>query len=125
MEKGTLGVKKGLALALGGVVIGAINGLLGGGGGMLTVPMLTKIGKLDTKRAHATAISVMLPLSIASGVTYTLSGYHHLGYGIMGSLAVTLGGLFGAVLLNRLPKAWVSLLFYGLMTAAGVRMIVG
>ena len=112
-------------MAVGGLFVGAVNGLLGGGGGMLTVPILEKIGKLPTKEAHATAISVMLPLSVVSGVLYTLAGYHHLGYGLMGGIAVSVGSLVGAILLNRLPKQVVSLIFYALMTVAGIRMVIG
>lgn len=125
MQKAQKGIKKGIVMALGGVFVGAVNGLLGGGGGMLTVPLLEKVGGLDTKRAHATAISIMLPLSVTSGVLYTLAGYRHLGYGIMGGVAVSVGSLVGAILLNRLPKEIVSLAFYALMTVAGIRMVIG
>ena len=37
-----------------GVAVGAANGLFGGGGGMLAVPLLTKTG-YEEKTAHATA----------------------------------------------------------------------
>ena len=91
---------------------------------MLTVPLLQKVGKLETKRAHATAVLVMLPLSLAGAVTYTLAGYADWRYGIAGGLSVSLGALFGAGLLVRLPKVVVSLAFYALMLAAGIRMVV-
>ena len=42
----------------GGALIGAANGLLGGGGGMIAVPVL-RAGGLPARRAHATAIAVM------------------------------------------------------------------
>lgn len=107
-------------MVLSGVAIGAINGLLGGGGGMLAVPVLQKAGKLDTQTAHATAIAVMLPLCIISTVVYTLQGVFAIRTGLLSCAFVTLGGAFGAVLLGKISKEWISLLFYALMLAGGI-----
>ena len=46
-----------------GAATGAANGLFGGGGGMIAVPLLRAQG-LEEKRAHATAIAVILPVSL-------------------------------------------------------------
>ena len=46
--------------ALGGVGVGILNGLLGAGGGMLTVPLLEWMG-VKGRRAHATSLAVILP----------------------------------------------------------------
>ena len=51
--------------ALGGVGVGILNGLLGAGGGMLTVPLLEWMG-VKGRRAHATSLAVILPLSLVS-----------------------------------------------------------
>lgn len=91
---------------------------------MLTVPLLQRVGKLETKRAHATAILIMLPLSLASAITYTLAGYANWSYGIAGGLSISFGALVGAGLLTKLPKEVVSLAFYALMLAAGIRMLI-
>ena len=52
-------LKQWLLDAIFGSIIGFINGFLGGGGGMVAVPLLEKIKKLDNKKAHATAIAVI------------------------------------------------------------------
>ena len=111
---------KGVALMLAGVAVGALNGLLGGGGGMVTVPALRYLGGLPTKKAHATAIGVMLPLSLISVVTYTLGGVYAVRAGALSAVGVFLGGLVGASLLSRLAVGVVAVLFYALMIAAGV-----
>ncbi len=113
------------ALAISGLFVGAVNGLLGGGGGMIVVPVLQTLGGLDTKKAHATAISVMLPLCIVSAVIYTIKGIHSWQLGTISAVGVTVGGLVGALLLSKLPKTVISMIFDLLMIAAGVRMIVG
>ncbi|MBO4594177.1 MAG: TSUP family transporter, partial [Clostridia bacterium] len=44
-----------------GIIAGLINGLFGGGGGMIVVPCLKYLLKYETDSAHATAIAVILP----------------------------------------------------------------
>lgn len=48
-----------------GTAVGLANSLFGGGGGMIAVPLLQRTG-LDEKRAHATAILLILPISLFS-----------------------------------------------------------
>ena len=66
--------KNWLVIILSGAFIGFVNGFWGGGGGMICVPVLSNIFKLPEKKAHATAILVMLPLSLSSLVVYYFSG---------------------------------------------------
>ena len=59
------------------VMVGFVNGFFGGGGGLLCVPTLEKVYKLDTKRSHATAICVMFPLSVVSSIIYLINSIHN------------------------------------------------
>ncbi len=110
---------------IGGGIVGIFNGLLGGGGGMIAVPMLQRVGKLDTRSAHATAIAVILPASLISGIIYLLGGFTPLPVLVPVALGVTAGGYLGAKLLNGISSGWVTLLFSVLMLAAGLRMLFG
>ncbi|MBQ8876655.1 MAG: sulfite exporter TauE/SafE family protein [Clostridia bacterium] len=102
-----------------GGVVGAANSILGGGGGMIAVPMLAKTG-LDEKRAHATAILVILPVSLFSFLLYAVKGTYDLSVLIPTSIGVTAGGLLGAKLLGKLPTKAVELTFAFLQLIAGV-----
>lgn len=106
----------------GGAFIGAANGLLGGGGGMLAVPLL-RAGGLSPKRAHATAIAVILPASAISGLVYLLGGYVPFAVLVPVALGVAAGGYLGAKLLGILPVRIVGLLFGTVMLVAGWRML--
>ncbi len=110
-------------LILGGAFTGAANGLFGGGGGMIAVPVLEKAGTLGAHSAHATAIAVILPASIVSGIVYLFGGFIRLSVLLPVALGVAAGGFFGAKLLPVLPEKTVSLLFALFMLAAGLRMI--
>lgn len=109
------------------VIVGGVSGLVGGlfgaGGGMLVVPTLTTINDFDVRRAHATAILAVLPLTIASSIVYSSNGYFDLNvftYVVIGSV---IGGLIGQKLLRNLSCDVLSLTFNGLMIFAGVQMI--
>ena len=102
-----------------GSVVGAANSIFGGGGGMIAVPMLVKTG-LDEKRAHATAILVILPVSLLSFLLYAVKGVYDFSVLIPTALGVTAGGLLGAKLLGKLPTRAVNLTFAFLQLLAGV-----
>ena len=105
------------------IAIGIINGLLGGGGGMLCVPALIKLGKLSTKQAHATAIFAMLPISIVSSIVYSLS----VKIDVNTLLLITVGSLFGAFIGTKLLKNFKSIvldyIFVIVIFVAGFRML--
>lgn len=106
----------------GGGAIGIVNGLLGGGGGMLAVPILRRAG-LPERNAHATAIAVILPACAVSGIVYLLGGMVPVSLLVPVALGVAAGGALGARLLGLLPLKWITYLFEGLMLAAGVKML--
>ena len=101
-----------------GTAVGAANSLFGGGGGMLAVPILEKTG-LSPKRAHATAILVILPVSLFSFLLYFFQGLYDFSVLIPTALGVTLGGELGALLLGKLPTKTVQFIFAILQAAAG------
>ena len=108
-----------------GTLAGAANGLFGAGGGMLVVPALTYAVGLDEKKAHATAIAVILPLSLLSFAVYTLKGTSDWGKALSVGVGVVAGGVVGALLLKKVPKKLLSFVFYGVMIYAGARFARG
>ncbi len=112
-----------MPVLLGGGGIGLINGLLGGGGGMVAVPLLKRTARLPALNAHATAIAVILPASLISAIVYLIKGLVPMTVFVPVALGVTLGGLLGAKLLGKLPAIWVELIFASFMLAAGIRML--
>ncbi len=105
------------------IFIGVANGLFGAGGGMLAVPCLTYVLGLEEKRAHATAIAVILPLCLVGTIVYALRGTYQNEVILPVAIGVTLGGILGATLLKKMSNDALSFLFYALMTFAGFKMI--
>ena len=109
-------------LILGGVVAGFINGFLGGGGGVIVVTLLLTLLKLNQKYAQATALLIILPLTVVSAVVYLLAGNVDWEVALYTTIGVVAGGALGALLLKKLNCNWVKLLFALLLVAGGIKM---
>ena len=120
MEK--LNKKQVMQYSIWGMVTGLLNGLFGSGGGVMAVIVLKRIFKLETHKAHATAILVILPLSVLSIIIDLQKGGFPFGLGIWVSVGGVVGGIIGAKLLSKLSSVWVTRIFAILMLAAAVRM---
>ena len=107
-----------------GIAVGAANGLFGGGGGMLAVPLLQKTGYAE-KTAHATAILVILPVCVFSYFVYALQGFSDFSVLIPTSIGVTAGGLLGSYFLDKLPIKIVHFIFSLLQLFAGLYLLFG
>ena len=101
-----------------GGIVGLANGVFGGGGGMIAVPLLQKTG-IEKKKAHATAILIILPVSFVSLLLYAWKGLYDFSVWIPTALGVTMGGFLGAKLLDKISGKKVSLLFSFLQALAG------
>lgn len=113
--------KNRLLSALTGFFAGMINGLFGGGGGMLVVPMLGDFLGYEKKSAHATAILIILPISILSGLIYSATGSLDTSVLFPVFIGTLIGGAFGAVFLSKFPTKVVALIFSAVMFLAGVK----
>ena len=108
-----------------GMVTGFANGLFGSGGGTIVVPAMERFLHVEEHKAHATAIAIILPLSILSLAIYVwktgLSEVWQIAlWASAGGLA---GGVVGAKLLSKVSGIWLHRIFGGFMIAAAVRML--
>lgn len=115
--------KKIMLLLLGGM-IGFINGFFGGGGGMICVPTLEKALKLDNKRAHATSIAVIFPLSLISCAIYIFKGSIQSLPLLTVGLGVLAGGIAGSISLKYIPSKVLRIIFAIIMFVGGVRLVI-
>jgi uncharacterized membrane protein YfcA len=106
-----------------GAVAGIVNGLFGGGGGMIIVPALILLLGVFPKKAHATAILVILPLSLVSTLFYSALKSIDLTVSIPVGIGVTVGGVFGALLLSKISSKVLIVIFSVIMAFAGVKML--
>lgn len=108
---------------LAGLVVGLVCGLFGGGGGMLVVPVLQHFFDYKAKNAHATAIAIILPLTIVATVFYLLKVKLKFELGLTVSCGVLVGGVIGAFALKKISSKLLSVSFSALMLVAGVKLL--
>ncbi|NLD46195.1 MAG: sulfite exporter TauE/SafE family protein [Clostridiaceae bacterium] len=116
-------MKKYFKFALIGIVTGMANGLFGSGGGTIAVPAMVLLLNEEEHIAHATAISIILPLTLVSAVLYVSNSYINweLTYKVV--LGGIVGGYIGAKLLNICPSHILRKIFAVFMIAAAIRML--
>ena len=109
--------------ALAGGLAGLTNGLFGGGGGSVFVPLLTGYCKLDQRRAFATSVAVILPLCLLSVGIYFFRG----GLDVMAALPYliggTVGGWAGGKWFRGMKMTWLKRVFGLLLIYGGVRSL--
>lgn len=101
---------------------GFINGFLGGGGGVIVVALLLSVVKLNQKYAQATALLVILPLTVVSAAVYLIKGAVDWIPTLWVTLGVVVGGVLGALLLSKLKSNVAKIIFAVVLIAGGIKM---
>ena len=112
-----------LRAGLTGAVAGAINGLFGAGGGMLLLPLLTRLTGLREHEAFACSVCTMLPLSVVSLIVYWLRGGQFLLESLPYLAGGALGGIAAGLLLRRLSVVWLHRVLGVLIVWGGLRLL--
>ncbi len=107
---------------LGGLAMGGVNALFGAGGGILTVPYLKKSG-VALKKAHATSIAIIFPLSFLSACIYYFRGLFTLSESLLYIPGGIVGAVAGAFLLKKLPDFFIKKVFALFIIYASLKML--
>ena len=106
-----------------GLITGFINGIFGSGGGMIIVPALIFLLNLEEHKAHATAISIILPLTIISTFLYLTEDIIKFNIALYVALGGVIGSFIGAKFLNKIPAPLLRKIFGSIIIYTAVRMI--
>lgn len=107
-----------------GVLSGMINGFFGAGGGLLLVPLITYVGKDNTKKAHATTLVCVMFMCLASSVIYFVKKQVDFKLILVCGIGSLIGALIGTKLLKKLKNNIIDLLFSLVLILAGICMII-
>lgn len=118
-----------------GVLIGLLSAMLGVGGGVVAIPMLLYVVRLDLQRVAATSLAVVAFAALSGTITYIVNGLGQeglppgsLGYvHITAALPILVGSLlavrFGARANQRVNRRTLRLVFGGLVIVLGARLV--
>ena len=115
--------KKNWRYLVSGGLAGLANGLFGGGGGSVLVPMLTLWCGLEQRRAFATSVAVSLPLCVLSAGIYLVRGGLEWTQALPYLLGGALGGWAGGRWFKGVRLRWLKGAFGVLMIYGGVKSI--
>ena len=108
---------------LAGTAAGFANGLFGGGGGMVFLPLLSRGTPLTRRQLFATCVGVIFPVCAVSACVY----FFRAELSVFSALPYLLGGFFGGILGGRLyahvSTVWLKWIFAAFLFYAGVRYL--
>lgn len=107
-----------------GVAAGFLSGVFGVGGGILIVPGLVMVARMDQRMAHGTSLAAVLPISLASLLTYW--GHQQVDWPVASWLAVgaVAGSMIGTRLLAVASKRALATIFASVLILSAIRLFV-
>ncbi len=116
-------MKERTKFAVTGALAGAANGFFGAGGGLFLVPLLVSWCNMEQRKAFATSVAVILPLSAVSAAIYWIKG----GLDLTAAWPYLLGGALGGVIAGRIfqkvSMVWLRRVFGLLILYGGIRAV--
>src|SRR5271156_6611680 len=93
------------------ILAGLLGALTGLGGGVVIVPVLALLFKVDIRYAIGASIVSVIATSSGSAVAYVREGLSNIRIGMFLEVATTLGALLGAYLTAKISGHWIAIIF--------------
>jgi uncharacterized protein len=90
-------------------LLGALTGL---GGGVVIVPALVLLLKVDIRYAIGASLVSVIATSSGAAVAYVREGLPNIRIGMFLEVATTAGALLGAYLTTKLSSHWIAIVFW-------------
>jgi uncharacterized membrane protein YfcA len=94
--------------SLGAGFLGALTGL---GGGVVLVPLLVLVFKVDIRYAIGASLVSVIATSSGAAAAYVKEGFSNIRIGMFLEIATTLGALLGAFLALKVPTPAIAVIF--------------
>src|SRR5215831_17247738 len=98
-------------VAIGAVLAGLLGSLTGLGGGVVLVPLLALLFKVDIRYAVGASLVSVIATSSGAAAAYVKEGFSNIRIGIFLEIATTFGALFGAFLATRISTQAIAIVF--------------
>lgn len=105
-----------------GLGAGLLSGMFGVGGGILVVPALVLLLKLDHRLANGTSLGAVLPIAISSLATHWSQGNVDWWLVVWLSIGALGGALMGTKWIHVLPREVLGYMFAGVLVITAVRL---
>ena len=105
------------------LLAGSINGFLGTGGGIIFIYMLSSLTQNNKKDNFPTTLCATIPISLIALISYARNGNVDFNFAKGHIIPCALGGLLGAILVDKLKVKWLNTIFALLVIYSGTCMI--
>ena len=112
-------IKSGFA----GAAAGVINGLLGAGGGMILVPLLSASKDWTEQEAFPASVAIILPLCVVSLIFSTLQNPLPWQEALPYLIGAIPGGLLAGLLGKKIPVLWLHRILGAMILWGGLRYL--
>lgn len=107
-----------------GLVVGALSGVVGIGGGILIIPALVYLFHMSQHKAQGTSLGALLaPIGALAFWEYYKAGNADLKAAALIAIGFFIGGYFGGLWAQRLPEVVMQRVFGGLLVIIGIRLL--
>lgn len=109
-------------IVIAGFAAGAVNGLFGGGGGMVLIPLLTMFSDIGDTGLFHSSIAIILPISFVSlfsGGIANIPWTESIPWLISG----TIGGFLAVKLGKKIPVLWLHRGLGAMILYGGIRYL--
>ena len=110
-------------LILAGIAAGAVNGMLGGGGGMVLIPLLSLLTSIQEDSIFPASVSIILPICLVSLTATAITGEIPWKQSLPYLLGSTAGGIVAGLCGQKIPVSWLHRGLGFLMLLGGIRYL--
>lgn len=96
-----------LGLTIAGLCAGAINGLFGGGGGMVLIPLLSLLTAMEEQDIFPASVAIILPICIVSIISTATGGTLPWKSSLPYLIGSAIGGLAAGLWAKKIPVKWL------------------
>src|ERR1700733_14481986 len=96
---------------VGALTAGLLGALTGLGGGVVLIPLLTLLFKVDIHYAIGASLVSVIATSSGAAAAYVREGISNIRLGMFLEVATTAGAMVGAILAVYIPTNFIAILF--------------
>ncbi|HUH64190.1 MAG TPA: sulfite exporter TauE/SafE family protein [Terracidiphilus sp.] len=93
------------------ILAGFLGALTGLGGGVVIVPVLALLFKIDLRYAIGASLVSVIATSSGAAAAYVRDGFSNIRIGMFLEVATTIGALTGAWLVAKVSTGWIGVIF--------------
>jgi uncharacterized membrane protein YfcA len=112
-----------LIILIGAFLAGLVGSLTGLGGGVIIIPLLTLVLKVDIHYAIGASIVSVIATSSGSAAAYVKEGITNIRIGMFLEIATTISAIFGAVITVYMNPSYISIIFGCILLFSAAMML--